>query len=140
MDGGLPILMVVAAVVVRDGRLLLTLRGAGSPHLADHWELPGGKVEPGENPPAALRREIAEELAVEARVGAPLAFNYHEYPSRRVLLLAYRAEIQGEPRAAGCADLGWFTASQIAGLATPAADAPIFERVIPLLALLPPLR
>jgi 8-oxo-dGTP diphosphatase len=127
-----PILMVVAAVVVRDGRVLLTRRNAGS-HLADHWEFPGGKVETGEDPPAALARELREELAVEATVGAPFAFNYHEYADRRVLLLAYFTQIDSDPQPLGCSDLGWFHAAQIGSLAMPPADVPIIERLRPIL-------
>ncbi|HEY3174701.1 MAG TPA: (deoxy)nucleoside triphosphate pyrophosphohydrolase [Candidatus Polarisedimenticolia bacterium] len=127
-----PILMVAAAVVLRGGRVLLTRRSAGS-HLAGHWEFPGGKVEPGEDPPGGLAREMREELGVEATVGAPFAFNYHEYADRRVLLLTYLTEISGTPRPLGCSELGWFGAREIPDLATPPADVPIFERLRPML-------
>ena len=123
-----PILIVVAAVVVRDGRVLLTRRNAGS-HLGGLWEFPGGKVEPGEEPASALVREIKEELGVEAVAGAPFAFNYHAYPRKRMLLLTYLVEFSGTPRALGCADLGWFTLREIDRLETPPADVPIFERL-----------
>lgn len=126
-------LLVVAAVILRDGLVLLARRAPGS-HLAGCWEFPGGKVEPGEEPPRALEREIAEELGVEGRAGPPFTFNYHVYPDRRVLLLAYRVEILGEPRPPGVQEIGWFAADQIAALATPPADGPIFDRLLPLLA------
>src|SRR5213594_3113530 len=112
------ILMVVAAIALRDGRVLLTRRGAGS-HLEHHWEFPGGKVEPGEDPPGALARELAEELGVTATVGVPFAFSYHEYPTRRVLLLTYRVSIDGEPRPLECSALGWFDAREVADLRMP---------------------
>lgn len=127
-----PILIVVAAVIVRGWRVLLARRKAGS-HLAGQWEFPGGKVEPGEDPSVALAREVREELGVEAEVGAPFAFNYHAYPDRRVLLLTYWTGIRGEARPLGCAEIGWFRADEIAGLVTPPADAPIFERLAPML-------
>lgn len=127
-SAGQPILLVVAAIVARGGRILLTLRGEGS-HLAGHWEFPGGKVEPGEEPPGALAREIEEELGVAAEVGSPFAFNYHAYPERRVLLLTYRVTLHGEPRPLGCERLGWFTPAEIAGLRLPPADAPILDRL-----------
>ena len=127
-----PVLIVVAAVVVRDGRVLLTRRNAGS-HLEGMWEFPGGKIEPGEEPPQALVREMREELGVEAVAGAPFAFNYHAYPGKRVLLLTYLMEIAGTPRTLGCADLGWFTLREIDRLETPPADVPIFEKLRPLL-------
>lgn len=128
----LPTLTVVAAVVVRDGRVLLTRRAAGT-HLEGMWEFPGGKVEPGEEPPVALVRELAEELGVEATTSAPFAFNYHAYPGKRVLLLTYMAEFEGTPRPLGCAELGWFRRSEIERLQTPPADVPIFEKLAPLL-------
>lgn len=130
--GSSPILMVVAAVVLRDGRVLLTRRSSGT-HLEHHWEFPGGKLEPGEDPPGALVRELAEELGVAATVGAPFAFNYHEYPARRVLLLTYLASFDGEARPLGCSALGWFDADQVSGLLMPPADGPILERLRSLL-------
>lgn len=128
-----PILLVVAAVVVRDGRVLLTRRSTGS-HLGGMWEFPGGKVEPGEEPPQALVRELQEELGIEAVAGGgPFHFNYHAYPGKRVLLLTYLMEFTGTPRTLGCADLGWFTPREIDRLETPPADVPIFEKLRPLL-------
>ncbi|HZE88216.1 MAG TPA: (deoxy)nucleoside triphosphate pyrophosphohydrolase [Verrucomicrobiae bacterium] len=123
---------VVAAVVIRDRRVLMTQRGEGT-HLALHWEFPGGKVEPGESPPEALARELREELGVAAEVGAPFAFNWHDYGEKRVLLLTYLARLDGEPGRLGVRDLGWFSASEIAGLTLPPADGPILERLAPLI-------
>lgn len=62
---------VVAAVVERDGRYLITRRPEGT-HLAGLWEFPGGKLLPGEKPEDALRRELKEELGVGAAVGEPI--------------------------------------------------------------------
>jgi 8-oxo-dGTP diphosphatase len=128
-----PFLIVVAAAVIRDGRVLLALRPEGR-HLAGHWEFPGGKLEPGETPTAALVREIEEELGVAADVGEPLAFNHHVYEDRQVLLLVWRVTLLGEPRALGCAALGWFDAAEIRQLPTPPADGPIFLALERLLA------
>jgi len=128
-----PVLIVVAAVILRDGRVLLGRREAGS-HLEHHWEFPGGKVEPGEDPPTALARELAEELGVSAHIGSPFAFNYHEYPTRRILLLTYLATIETEPRPLACAALGWFDRAEVAALPMPPADGPILAVLLPLLA------
>jgi 8-oxo-dGTP diphosphatase len=134
MPSALRTLTVVAAVIVRDGRVLLTQRAEGS-HLALHWEFPGGKVEAGESPPEALRREILEELGVDSSIDAPFAFNWHDYGERRVLLLTYTVRLtSGVPHAIGCRDLGWFTRAEVASLKLPPADGPILERLLPLLA------
>jgi len=132
-DSPPPTIVVVAAVVIRDGRVLLTQR-AERTHLALHWEFPGGKVEPGESPPQALEREMREELGVEATAGAPFAFNWHDYGEKRVLLLTYVTRLSpGEPRKIGVRDLGWFTRDEVAALKMPPADGPILERLLPLL-------
>ena len=70
---------VAAAVVWRDGRLLLTQRPAGGP-LGLQWELPGGKIELGETPEHALVREVREELGVRATPLEVLAVDTHDYP------------------------------------------------------------
>src|SRR5262249_50299021 len=72
-------LRVVAAVVWRDGRLLMTQRPPGG-RLGLLWEFPGGKIEPGETPERALARELQEELNVLARPGETLAIETHAYP------------------------------------------------------------
>jgi 8-oxo-dGTP diphosphatase len=70
---------VVAAVVWRDSRVLLTQRPPGGP-LGLMWEFPGGKIEPGESPEGALWREIEEELGVGCTPGRVLAVHRHAYP------------------------------------------------------------
>jgi mutator protein MutT len=70
---------VAAAVVFRDGAVLLTQRPPGDP-LALQWELPGGKIEPGETPEHALVREIREELGVGATPLEVLEVDTHDYP------------------------------------------------------------
>jgi mutator protein MutT len=128
-----PSLTVVAAVIVTDGSVLLTQRPGGA-HLEHFWEFPGGKVEPGESPSQALRRELREELGIETEVGDPFTFSWHDYGEKRVLLLAYRTRIvSGEPRPIGCIDLGWFSADGIRGLQLPPADGPILKQLLPVL-------
>lgn len=69
---------VVAAIIVRDGRIFATQRGYGE--WKDWWEFPGGKIEPGESPEDALKREIREELATEIEVDELLTTVEYDYP------------------------------------------------------------
>lgn len=106
---------VVAAALVRDGRLLLAQRNR-PPELAGLWELPGGKVEPGESPAAAVRRELREELGVEVTAGERVGA---DVPLRGGLVLrAYRAElVSGTPQALDHAALCWVDATQLREIA-----------------------
>ena len=130
--GVLPgVILVVAAVVVEDGRLLLARRREGD-HLAGLWEFPGGKVDAGETPPAALVRELAEELGVRAEAGAPFLFSWWEYPEKRVLILFYRCRIaEGVPTPVECAEVGWFARRDLPGLPVPDADRAVLEALLP---------
>jgi 8-oxo-dGTP diphosphatase len=105
---------VVAAVVRRDGRILVTRRPAGGsrPGL---WEFPGGKVEPGESEPAALEREIREELGCGVLVGPLVLRHRHAYPDLEVELAFYecRLEAGAEPRCLGVAALEWAPAGTL---------------------------
>jgi 8-oxo-dGTP diphosphatase len=90
---------VVAAVIERDGRILIAQRKPTGQHPLK-WEFPGGKVEPGEAPEAALVRELEEELAIQARVEREIARYEYQYPERApILLIFYRVmEFSGEPK------------------------------------------
>jgi 8-oxo-dGTP diphosphatase len=122
--------LVVAAVVRRgDGRFLLARRLPGV-HLGGLWEFPGGRVEGGETPAAALERELDEELGVRVIVGAPLTFAFHRDDSRDVVLLFYEAQvIAGEPHGLQGQEVAWFAPSELARLRTPPADAELIARL-----------
>jgi 8-oxo-dGTP diphosphatase len=83
---------VVAGVIERDGKVLIVRRGIHD-KLAHKWEFPGGKMEPGETPEEALRRELREELDIETEVGAFICSSKYEYPHITVELLAYRVRL-----------------------------------------------
>ncbi len=124
-------LTVVAAAVIRDedGRYLLARRPSGR-HMAGLWEFPGGKVDDGEAPAAALVRELAEELDVTAAVEAPLTFAVHEEPGRRILLLFYSARIlAGVPRPLEGQEVAWVAPANLPSYPTPPADAALVERL-----------
>ena len=131
-----PTLTVVAAALVDgDGRVLLQRRAPGRA-MAGLWEFPGGKVEPGERPEAALVREIEEELGigVETTALTPAAFATADNAGRHMLLLLYLCrEWSGEPRALDAAALAWVRPADMAALPMPPADEPLIpllERLI----------
>jgi len=124
-------LLVVAAVLIEQGRVLLTQRKAGA-HLAGAWELPGGKMEPDEEPRAALRRELQEELGIDVQVGAPVEVTYHRYPEKAVLLLFFevrRTASSPEPRALDVAALRWAAADELRDEEFPPADVAVLDLV-----------
>jgi 8-oxo-dGTP diphosphatase len=90
---------VVAAIVERGGRVLVCQRRPGDAHPMK-WEFPGGKVEPGETPADALRRELDEELGIDARIGGEITRYEYCYPGKPPILLIFYAvtEFTGEPR------------------------------------------
>jgi mutator protein MutT len=118
--------VVVAAVIEREGRLLVSRRLKGT-HLAGLWEFPGGKCEPGEPHDACLRRELAEELGVASTVGDELLVTEHAYPQRTVRLHFRHAVIHGEPKPVLGQELMWVERDDLGRLAFPAADRDLIE-------------
>jgi 8-oxo-dGTP diphosphatase len=125
---------VVAAVIRRGGRILITRRH-GHAERGGQWEFPGGKVEPGELEPAALRREILEELGCEVTVGALLARTVHRYPDLEVELAFFSCELANgsEPRLLGAAGMDWAQPDRLESYDFCEADRP----VLPVLAGVP---
>lgn len=119
-------IVVVAGVCRRDGRILVAQRPVGK-HLDGLWEFPGGKVEPDEDPRAALAREFDEELGVVVTRAEAWRFVWHAYPERTVLLLFYDVDLGGEPRAREGNPVRWVTPAELAELPVPAADRPIVD-------------
>ncbi len=95
----MPLTTVVAAVIERDGRVLIAQRKRTGQHPLK-WEFPGGKVEPGEAPEAAVVRELEEELAIRALVEREIVRYEYQYAGRpAILLIFYRVtEFAGEPK------------------------------------------
>jgi 8-oxo-dGTP diphosphatase len=123
--------LVVAGMIVDDrGRVLVTQRRADQ-SLPLQWEFPGGKVEPGESPVAAVARELREELGVHVVVGRIWDVMFHAYPTFDVVMLVYACRLAAgqQPAAVEVADLAWVTAADLAGYDVLPADAPLVERL-----------
>ncbi len=106
---------VVAAVIERDGRILIGQRRRTDAHPLK-WEFPGGKVEPGETAEHALTRELREELGVDVSVGEEIARYGYQYPGRAPIdLIFYRiARCDGEPRSLVFEQIAWEAARDLA--------------------------
>lgn len=119
---------VVAAVIERDGGILIARRPPGA-HLGGLWEFPGGKPLPGETLEDALRREIGEELDVDPSVGERIETVEWSYPDKRVRLHFFRCAISGEPRPMEGQTLAWVSPEELPRYQFPAADAALIERL-----------
>jgi 8-oxo-dGTP diphosphatase len=114
------------------GRVLVAQRPQGK-SLAGMWEFPGGKIEPGESPEAALVRELAEELDVKVRIDdlEPAAFASHAYEAMHLLMPLYLVRRWGgEPRAVEAAGLVWAAPTELQNYVMPPADAPLVRQLI----------
>jgi 8-oxo-dGTP diphosphatase len=136
MTGELRIVLVAAvALIDPDGRVLLAQRPPGK-HLAGMWEFPGGKVQPGESPEAALIRELAEELDIQtdAKCLAPFTFASHAYEDFHLLMPLYLCRVwQGIARPMEGQKLAWVRAAQLTDYDMPPADIPLIAMLRDLL-------
>jgi 8-oxo-dGTP diphosphatase len=128
MPGSKPILLVAAAALVdRDGRVLIARRPEGKA-MAGLWEFPGGKVEPGETPEAALVRELAEELMIEVcdTCLAPFTFASHAYETFHLLMPLFLCRNwEGEVTPREGQEVKWVRASRLQDYPMPPADLPL---------------
>jgi 8-oxo-dGTP diphosphatase len=118
-----------AALVDTEGRVLVQRRPEGVAH-AGLWEFPGGKIELGESPEAALVRELREELAitVEPALLAPACFASEKHGERHLLLLLFVCrEWKGVPRPLEASELRWLVPPQLHALDMPPADRPLIR-------------
>jgi len=119
--------VVAAALVDADGRVLLQQRAPGKA-MAGLWEFPGGKIEPGELPEAALLRELREELGIETDSAclAPAAFASARIGERHMLLLLYICrKWRGTPAPLDAVALKWVRPNEMVSLPMPPADKPL---------------
>jgi 8-oxo-dGTP diphosphatase len=114
--------VVAAAVVEQNGRILVTKRPAGV-HLEGCWEFPGGKCAPGETLEQCLVRELREELDADAAIGVELFSTSHDYGDRRVELHFFTCNLRSEPRPQLGQEMQWVERSRLGTLQFPPADA-----------------
>lgn len=119
---------VVAAVVVRDRRLLLCQRHDG-PHLPLLWEFPGGKVDQDETPVEALARELDEELGVLSEVGPLFSEVRHRYPEKSVWIRFYATAIRGRPRPRVHRRIRWIGEEELDDYDVPPANTSVLRRL-----------
>ena len=129
------LLVVACALLDPDGRVLLAQRPEGKA-MAGLWEFPGGKVEPGERPEAALIRELREELDVETKAAclAPLTFASHGYDDFHLLMpLFVCRRWWGTPRPTEGQALKWVRPRAMRDLPMPPADEPLVAHLMDML-------
>mgnify|MGYP004682647459 CR=1 FL=1 len=123
---------VVAAVIMKEGRVFATQRGYGE--FKDRWEFPGGKVEAGESPEEALRREIREELEVEVNVGDLIDTIEYDYPAFHLSMKCYACTIAGgSPHLLEHEAARWLSADQLDSVAWLPADITLIPKIAGLL-------
>lgn len=121
------LLVVAAALIDADGRVLVQQRPPGKP-MAGLWEFPGGKIDAGETPEAALRRELAEELgiSIDESCLAPAVFASEPMADRHLLLLLYvLRKWPGSPEARHASALKWLRPVELHRLDMLPADRPL---------------
>ena len=120
---------VVAAIIIRDGKLFAAQRGYGE--WKDWWEFPGGKIEPEESQEDALKREIREELATEIEVGTLLSTVEYDYPKFHLTMHCYLCTIiSGELSLLEHEDARWLTTDELDSVKWLPADKDVIEKLI----------
>lgn len=122
---------VVAGAIVSAGRLFATQRGYGD--WAGWWEFPGGKIEPGEAPEEALRRELREELALEVRVGEEVARVEYDYPKFHLSMRLYLCTPEGEPTLKEHSAARWLSKEELESVRWLPADKDVIHLIHTLL-------
>ena len=130
---GLPLLLVVAAALIdKDGRVLVSQRPEGK-DMAGLWEFPGGKIHEGETPEFALCRELEEELGIDARdcCFTPIAFASHSYEKFHLLMPLYVCRMwKGTPAPREGQNLKWAKVQELFSLPMPEADIPLVSQLL----------
>jgi 8-oxo-dGTP diphosphatase len=123
--------IVIAAVIEKDGRILIAKRKRGKQHPGK-WEFPGGTLEEGETHEQCLKRELQEELAIPAEVGELVCTSEYRYtPDYTIRLLAYRTTVTSDNFILNDhEEVRWVKPTELADYDFPEADKPIVEKLV----------
>lgn len=120
---------VVGAVIFQDGKILCAQRGSEK-SLPLFWEFPGGKIEEGEKPEDALKREIKEEMHCTIEIGEQIEHTVYEYDFGIVHLSTYYCKlVEGEPILTEHAAIMWLAPKELPALEWAPADIPTIEKI-----------
>jgi len=121
--------LVVAALVREQGRILMSRRRADQA-MPNLWEFPGGKVEPGEHPEAALVRELREEVGCGIAIDGIHDVVFHPYPDFDLYMLVYASRIvEGRPTAVDVAEIAWVEPQRLPEMDLLPADYPLARKL-----------
>jgi 8-oxo-dGTP diphosphatase len=124
---GSAVVAVTAAIIEKDGAVLIVRKGPGMRH-AGKWEFPGGKVESDELPEACLEREILEELGIRIRTRRFFCESLHRYPHAAIRLMAFRVQwVSGDIRLTDHDAMAWVAPPELTSWDLLPADVPIAE-------------
>jgi 8-oxo-dGTP diphosphatase len=123
--------IVTAAVIIEDGRLLLAQRPEGD-SLAGLWELPGGKVEPGESVQECLEREMLEEMEMTSTAGEEIARTVHHYGHGSFEMVALRTRRHSDYRPVFHSEVRWLARAELATVSLAPADVELLMQLAPL--------
>ena len=127
---GLPFVVVAAAILQREGKILLTRRKLDA-HQGGLWEFPGGKQEVGETLEQCLQRELTEEIDIEVGDVQHFYVLRYRYPEKEVELHFFTCSIfQGDPKPLGSIEMAWVPKHELAFYDFPAADRPVLRKIL----------
>jgi 8-oxo-dGTP diphosphatase len=131
MDEAPLVITVIGALIERDGKILIARRKKGM-QMERLWEFPGGKLEPGETPEECLRRELREELGVEADVGEFVGSGYHAARHGPAIELhVYRAyTVSGDFSLVDHDEIRWVERADLVNYEFPEADTPVIAKLL----------